>query len=218
MKITKKLGDIASIQAGHPMRGKIPRVADSGVYMVQPKNIDEFGRIDWSQVTETELAGRKEPRWLEPGDVIFNMSGKTHFASYVDRVEVPRLAVCHHHFFHLRVAVGGVDPAYLAWFINTAPSQDYLWQQKRARADQTLGSTSRKKRGDALLTVVNKSMLSAFPVWIPDPEHQESILQEWQAYVGQQRELKAQLQASEYSYSRKVRQHVSTWIDGDSMA
>ncbi len=177
--------------------------------MVQPRDIDEYGRINWSQVTETHLVGRKAPRWLEPGDVLFNMSGKKHLASYIERVDVPRLAVCHHHFFHLRLKVSGIDPAYLAWLINTAPSQDYLFELKRMRAGQAKESAGRKKRGDALLTVVNKSMLAAFPVWIPDPERQEAIVQEWQAYVTAQRALQAQIQAGEYSYLRRVQQHLS---------
>ena len=189
MKITKKLGEVASIQAGHPMRGTVPEVPGSGVFMVQPKDIDPFGRSDWSQVTETALRGRLEPRWLEPGDLIFRMNGKTNLASYIDRMEMPGVVVCHHQFFHLRVEVEGLAPEFLAWFINLESTQQAL-------------SSLKKVAGTG--PVVNKGMLSGLAIQYPGIDSQSRALTAWSEYLSKLRLLEAEKVVLRRQYAEAI--------------
>ncbi len=170
MKITKKLGDIASIWVGHPLRGTIPDDSGSGIYMVQPRNIDEFCQVDWSSVIETRLEWRGKSRWLEVGDVIFRMNGRTNHATVIDKIDLPDNArvACHHQFFQLKVHDTDVNPAYLAWFINLPETQEVL---------------AESKLGVGTGPVVNKRMLSELSVVVPSAELQKSCLELWFEYV-----------------------------------
>ena len=189
MRITKKVGEIASIQAGNRMRGTIPHVPGSGVFMIQPKDIDEYGRVNWWQVTETELTGRAEPRWLEPGDVIFRMNGKANLATYIDRVEVSGLVVCSHQFFHLKVQDSEVDPEYLAWFINTLECQETIAGQKQQAG---------------IGPVVNKGMLSDLDVVVIDKSIQWQVVDMWHQYLAKRRLLENEIRDLESAYRAKT--------------
>ena len=171
------------------MRGTIPHVPGSGIFMIQPKDIDEYGRVNWWQVTETELTGRAEPRWLEPGDVIFRMNGKNNLASYIDRIEVPGLVVCSHQFFHLKVEYSGVAPEYLAWCLNTSVFQDILRERK---VEAGTGP------------VVNKRMLAGIDVTIPLDSDQQRLLELWFAFLAEQRHYQYELAASVDRYKKGV--------------
>ncbi|CAA0120420.1 Uncharacterised protein [Zhongshania aliphaticivorans] len=174
MKITKKLGDIASIWVGHPLRGTIPDDSGSGIYMVQPRNIDEFCQVDWSSVVETKLEWRGKSRWLDVGDVIFRMNGRTNHATFIDKIDLPDNArvACHHQFFHLKVHDTDVNPAYLAWFINLPEMQEVL---------------AESKLGVGTGPVVNRRMLSELSVGVPSAELQKSCLELWSGYVDARR-------------------------------
>ncbi|WP_374972384.1 restriction endonuclease subunit S [Spongiibacter marinus] len=191
MKITKKVGEIASIQVGHAMRGSIPEVFGAGIYMVQPRDINEYGKVFWGDVVETELRGKAEPRWLEPGDVLFKMNGKPNLAAYIDRIELPENAkvVAHHQFFHLKVTDRSVDPEYLAWYFNYPRVQEQIEALKMARSTGP---------------VVNKGMLSDLGVVIPERKMQDEILELWYNYVNEQRILRYKLEQSTSSYLRSV--------------
>lgn len=187
MKITKKVGEIASIQVGHAMRGSIPEVLGTGIYMVQPRDINEYGKVFWGDVVETELRGKAEPRWLEPGDVLFKMNGKPNLAAYIDRIELPENAkvVAHHQFFHLRVSDRSVDPEYLAWYLNAPEMQAYIGDLKRASATGP---------------VVNKSMLAELPIQVPSRDVQNAILAAWTGFVNEQRQLEDEVRRSRSRY------------------
>lgn len=191
MKITKEVGEIASIQVGHAMRGAIPEVPGTGVFMVQPRDINDYGSVNWGGVVETELRGKAEPRWLEHGDVLFKMNGKPNFAAYINIIGLPSDArvVCHHQFFHLKVRDRRVDPEYLAWFLNRPETQEQIDELKKVRVTGP---------------VVNKGMLSGFSVVIPAREVQVEVLNLWTQYVNDQRMLQYELVRSENSYRRAV--------------
>ena len=197
MRITKKVGEIASIQAGNRMRGTIPHVPGSGVFMIQPKDIDEYGRVNWWQVTETELTGRAEPRWLEPGDVIFRMNGKANLATYIDRVEVPGLVVCSHQFFHLKLLVDDVAPEYLAWFINTPECQEAI---------------ARRKQQAGIGPVVNKGMLSDLDLVLIDKSIQWQVVDMWHEYLAERRLLENQIAGLESAYRARIRESAGKYL------
>lgn len=121
------LGDVANIRAGHPFRGAVEAIDGGSVAVVQMKDIQANGQIDWSATVRTELVGRKEPDWLKPGDLLFVSRGSRYHAAHVDQ-PLP-LAVCGAHLFHLTVRDPGVVlPAFLAWQIGQQPVQRQLQQ------------------------------------------------------------------------------------------
>ena len=119
--------ELATLRSGYPFRGSIEESADAGTLAVQMKDIDPDHGVNWSGVTRTSLAGRKQPDWLKAGDVLFVSKGARFYAACID--EPPTPAVCSPHFFHLQVAPPvPLLPPFLAWQINQAPFQRQLQQ------------------------------------------------------------------------------------------
>ena len=125
--IKTRLGELAHIRAGHPFRGTVEAIDRGSVAVVQMKDIFPDGRINWLSAVRTELAGRKEPDWLKPGDLLFVARGSHYYAVCVD--EPLGAAVCGPHLFH--VTVRDADqawPDFLAWQIGQGPVQRQLLQ------------------------------------------------------------------------------------------
>lgn len=121
------LKEVANIRAGHPFRSAVEVIPGGAVAVVQMKDILPNGQIDWSSTVRTELVGRKDPAWLQPGDLLFISRGSRYHAACVDHP--PPLAVCGAHLFHLTVHhPGTVLPAFLAWQIGQLPVQRQLQQ------------------------------------------------------------------------------------------
>lgn len=121
------VGEVASLQGGYPFRGSIEESVEGGTLAVQMKDVDLENGVNWSGVTSTTLAGRKQPDWLKAGDVLFVSKGARFYAICID--EPPSAAVCSPHFFLLQVMPRvALLPAFLAWQINQAPFQRQLQQ------------------------------------------------------------------------------------------
>lgn len=132
------LKEIAHIRAGHPFRGRIESVPDGAARVIQMKDVDPERGVSWGELTVTELAGRKEPDWLKPGDVLFAARGNRYYALLLD--DVPFDTVLSPHFFHLTVKrAAEVLPAFLAWQINQEPAQHYLQKSSHGSMVQAIG-------------------------------------------------------------------------------
>src|SRR5690606_16943317 len=111
--------------------------------------------VDWPAVARTKLAGRREPDWLQRGDILFSARGQRNVAVCIE--EPPERAVCSPHFFLVRVKAGEpVLPEFLAWQINLPEAQ-------RALAPAATGSHS---------TRVGRQALEAMPLHVPSVETQ----------------------------------------------
>ena len=121
------IGSLTSLQGGYPFRGSIEESAEGGALAVQMKDVDPDHGVNWSGVTRTTLAGRKQPDWLKAGDVLFVSKGARFYAVCID--EPPSSAVCSPHFFLLQVMPRApLLPTFLAWQINQPPFQRQLQQ------------------------------------------------------------------------------------------
>ena len=121
------IGSLTTLPRGYPFRGSIEESAVGGALAVQMKDVDPDHGVNWSGVTRTSLAGRKQPDWLKAGDVLFVSKGARFYAVCIDAPPTP--AVCSPHFFHIQVAPRvPLLPAFLAWQINQPPFQRQLLQ------------------------------------------------------------------------------------------
>jgi hypothetical protein len=121
------IGNLTTLQGGFPFRGSIEESADGDALAVQMKDVDPDQGVNWSGVTRTSLAGRKQPDWLKAGDVLFVSKGARFYAVCID--EPPTPAVCSPHFFLLQVRPRlPLIPDFLAWQINQPPFQRQLQQ------------------------------------------------------------------------------------------
>lgn len=180
-----KLSDLVEVIPGYPFRGKIDHDPNGDARAVQMRDVSEDGRIEWGKLVQTDLKGRRNPDWLQPGDVLFLVRGNKYFAVHLD--EVPFPAVISPHFLLLKVKRNAkLLPAFLAWQINQAPAQRYL----DASAEGTVQRS------------IRKGVLEDLPLVVPDIETQhvavnyaQAARSEAEAYMeliaNRERELKA---------------------------
>ncbi|CAM3940579.1 restriction endonuclease subunit S domain-containing protein [Rheinheimera salexigens] len=121
------LSHIADVLPGYPFRGSIAAVANGDVQVVQVRDALPTGEIIQTDLIKTTLTGRKQPDWLQAGDVLFVAKGAKHFAALVD--DAPRQSVCSPHFFMIRIKPEfkqQVTPAFICWQLNQLPAQRYF--------------------------------------------------------------------------------------------
>lgn len=156
------LSDLFLIQAGYPFRGAIQEYSDGSVKVVQPKDITDLGELSDDNLVSTELPGKREADWLKRGDLLFIAKGPKQLACYVDR-DLDK-TTCAASLFLLQIKPlwkDSVDPLFIAWQLNQAPSQQYF--QKNAEG--------------SLHVSIRKPVLGATKIALPHISTQRIIAQ-----------------------------------------
>ncbi len=119
------LSEIAEIRAGHAFRGAITPSQDAESRVIQIRDVDQQGGVDWAGLERCTLAGRKEPDWLRPGDIVFQARGRKNFAVCLMELPFDRV-VCTQHFFVIRVHDERFSSAFIAWQLNQVGAQRHF--------------------------------------------------------------------------------------------
>lgn len=153
-----KLQDVAKIRAGYAFRKKIEHV-ESGVRVIQMKDVSMRYGLDTAGISRTNLPGREPSMWCEDGDILLLARGNNNFAVLVKGMRREK-AVCSPHFFHMRLTDDSFDPAFLVWLINQPPLQDYFAEKSKGKS----------------INNVSRGVLENMP--LPDPQsvQQSSIM------------------------------------------
>jgi hypothetical protein len=114
----RKIKDMASIQTGYQFRGKIEPVEEGTHRVIQPKDIDDRGRLQEQGLDRVTPKRDVDPFLVRPGDVLFLSRGSRPVA--VSVVEPLEATFASSYFFLVRPVQGLVRPRYLAWAINVA--------------------------------------------------------------------------------------------------
>lgn len=121
------LSDIADIRLGHPFRGTVEQYDNGDVKVIQVKDTEATGEINQNTVVQTQLSTKKQPDWLQNGDVLFVAKGAKHYSVLVE--QVLQRTVCSPHFFVVRIKPKLRDvilPDFLCWQLNQQPAQRYF--------------------------------------------------------------------------------------------
>ena len=125
MKI--KLHEIAHIEAGHPFRGAIPEHEHGDCQVIQVRDIDTDGQVNWGGLIRTQITGRKQTDWLKEGNIIFAARGAKNLATCMPALDRP--VVCAQHFFRITLkSTTDALPEFIAWQLNQSPLQRYFRQ------------------------------------------------------------------------------------------
>ena len=153
-------------------------MAGSGVVAVQMKDITAQNEIYWASCIHTELAGRREPNYLQPGDILVAARGNHYYAVLLhdEILQVRIQAVAAPHFFVIRLRANNVLPGYLAWFLNQRPCQSYLEQN----AEGTLTKS------------IRRSVLEDVTIAVPELAKQRTII-DLANTLGQEKKIVEQL-------------------------
>jgi restriction endonuclease S subunit len=154
-----RLVEVASISAGYPFRGKIEKLPDGEVAVIQMRNASPESGVDWDALIRVELPRLSEKALLQPGDIILSTRGGRNYAYCIERKR--GLLVCSPHFFIIRLMRDNVLPEFLAWQMNQTPAQNYF----------AAGAT-----GTHILNL-KRGVVERLPIKLPSYERQCSIVE-----------------------------------------
>ncbi|MEO5350165.1 MAG: restriction endonuclease subunit S [Magnetococcus sp. YQC-3] len=141
---------------------------------VQMKDVTADDGVDWQGLVRTELKGRKQPDWLQAGDILVLIRGNRNIAICLG--EVPVRAVCSPHFFMVQIKPkADILPEFLAWQINQPLAQNYFEQF----AEGTLQRSIRRQ------------VLEQLPVVVPPLAIQETVVHMVRAALREKQTLQA---------------------------
>jgi len=169
------LKDISEIRAGYSFRGGIKPKSGGRYSVVQIKDLDVGGVFEPGELLRTDLSDVNSNHFLLRRDVLFVARGERKRAVVID--EITPNTVFGSQFFGCRPK-SGVDPTYLAWFINQKPAQRYFEEHSRGSNVQ----------------IITKEALGQLVVTVPPLAIQQRIAQ---VYRLSQQEMKlfAEIQA-----------------------
>ena len=146
------LNQVARVQIGYQSRGRVEMPDPQGSYqLIQIKDLDDEGCLREEGFYRITPEGLNPERYqVNQGDVLFLSRGNRNFATMVDVQLQDTIAAGY--FFILKPDSATVLPQYLAWYINSAPAQQFI--QSVAR------------RG-TYMPVVPKSALEELPIDVP---------------------------------------------------
>ena len=127
-----KLCDVADIRIGHPFRGTIQPNDKGDAHVIQVRDAEVSGQINPSGLIKTALTTKKQPDWLQDGDVLFIAKGAKHHSALVDGQLIKNKGeriLCSPHFFVVRVKPEfeeSILPEFICWQLNQIPAQRYF--------------------------------------------------------------------------------------------
>ena len=119
------VGEVCTIQTGYTARGRLQPTTHGGLLAIQLGDFSQDGNIVPERLTRVDFGDHPEKLLVGPGDVLFRSRGEKNIAVALDDrfIEKP-VAVLP--IFILRPRTDVIQPEYLAWIINQAPSQRYF--------------------------------------------------------------------------------------------
>lgn len=146
------------MQAGHSFREKIVPIRNGKHKVIQIKDVGIEGDL-LGDLLETEIEEVKDDFFVRKNDVLFTTRGLNRRACFIDKEMSNTFFVAQ--IFALRDLSEQIEPAYLAWYINQKPAQNYL---------ETNASGS-------YIQNIRKDILANLPVVIPPKETQRRIVE-----------------------------------------
>lgn len=119
-----KLQDIADIQAGFSFRKGITSKKDSEFQVIQIQDIGNDGEVLTEDLTRTEPDNFKPEHFVQQSDVLFATRGANRRAAFVTEKIPDTIFVAQ--ILSLRNIREDIIPAYLAWYLNQTPAQNYF--------------------------------------------------------------------------------------------
>lgn len=124
---TKQLSDLVELYRGYPFRGRIEPTDQGDVNVIQLRDTHPNGYIIPDEIIKTNLPGKKDPDWLQQGDVLFAAKGASFYAILVE--DIAERTICAPQFYLLRVKnhlKDQVIPEFIGWQLNQIPVQRHF--------------------------------------------------------------------------------------------
>lgn len=167
------LKHVASISAGHPIRGSVDALQPGDTGVIQLRDVSADHEIGWSGIKRVLLPKSREIGILGTEDVLFAGRGMRCYALAVG--EAPFPAVAAPHFFVIKIQdTNVISPKFLAWQLNQRPAQDYFQRVSAGTAQRS----------------IRRSSLEELEIQIPSLYKQNMICELWATAQAEQRRLR----------------------------
>lgn len=155
-----KLAEVVNIGSGYLFREKVRHEVAGEYQIIQIKDINDDNRIEWENLSKTDLKSVKQNSMVKKGDIVFRAKGNRFLATLIDCEAGKTIATSQ--FFILRVKQkDALLPEYLSWYINQSKAQRFLTQ---ISAGTNIKQIQRKGLGE-------------LPVIVPAMAIQKTIMQ-----------------------------------------
>lgn len=154
--LISKLGDVADIYSGFPVRSRIAHDETGAVAIVQMKDIDDDGTLHFERAVRQHLPAARAHHLLQPGDLVFRSRGQNNLAAVV--TGDPGAAVLASPLLLIRPRTA--LPAYLHWHLNLPATQAAL-------AALSAGTS---------VQMISKAVLANLELPMPDLARQQLIV------------------------------------------
>lgn len=155
---SKILQDIASIYSGYSFRKKIVPENDSGIQIIQLKDVKDSGTVDFREALETRIPKIKEEHLLKKEDILFKAKSSNVFSAVVK--ELPRKTIVAAPLVIIRLKdTASIRPEYVSYFLNQSEAQRYF----------------ERESSGAMIKVVSQTTLGNLSIPIPAIEKQNLI-------------------------------------------
>ncbi|OPY79880.1 MAG: Type I restriction modification DNA specificity domain protein [Syntrophorhabdus sp. PtaU1.Bin058] len=125
----QKIKDIADIQIGYQFRGKVETDPQGTHKVIQIRDFDEQFSLNKENLQTVRLKGDADRYLVNKNDVLFLSRGHRNYAIPITVQLNDTVAASY--FFILKIRTNKILPDYLAWYINQAPAQEYLYNIAR---------------------------------------------------------------------------------------
>lgn len=148
------------LSSGYSFRGKISRIPDGEIRIIQLKDFMNDYTAIGSECYLIDGKKIKPKYYLENGDILFTAKGTHNYAMVFETIdEIPTIASSA--LFVIKVNKIRADPHYIAWYINQKTVQNYL----------------KTNEAGTYVTNINKSAVAGIPIALPSLKLQKQIAQ-----------------------------------------
>lgn len=169
---TVKLSDVVDVKTGFPLRKAAEEDRHGDAMLVQMKDVDPLGGINWSHVLKISTAGSRNPDWLKENDVLFVGRGSRFFAVHVKKAQEHSLASPHFYVLRIKKAEK-VLPKFIVWYLNSQIAQKFYITNQEGSA----------------LPYISRKTLDTLPLQLPDIETQKKIISAYECWREQKQLL-----------------------------
>lgn len=149
---------LSDLFSGFSFRSKVENEPNGDLFVIQMKDLEHHYSSIKSELTKVSSDKISSKFFLEKGDVLFIAKGSNNYAIEY-KLNLPK-AIAASAFFVLRPIQSKVIPAYLSWFINQLPVQQYL----------------KENMAGTYIPNINKSTVEGIMMTLPSLDIQEKIV------------------------------------------
>lgn len=153
------LEDLAEVRSGYSFRSRIEEDPEGDLVVFQIRSLVQRGTVQAKDGMRLYFPDANPSLLLRRGDVLFAARGTRNVAAVIDFD--PDRAIASGQLLWMRPKSETIEPAYLAWWLNQQPAQQFF---------------DRNKRGTRMPIITRKALLE-LPVALPSREVQRQFVE-----------------------------------------